>query len=54
MRRHVGKVGILIALCVASLPVQRAFAQAEVEGDAAKVLGAMSEYLGSLERFSVD
>jgi hypothetical protein len=51
---HVGKAGILIALLLASLSVQRAFAQAEVEPDAAKVLGAMSEYLGSLERFSVD
>jgi hypothetical protein len=54
MRRRVGKVGILIALCVASLPVQRALAQAEIDADAANVLGAMSEYLGSLERFSVD
>ncbi len=54
MRRRVGKVGILIALFLSSLPVQKAFARAEVEPDAAKVLGAMSEYLGSLERFSVD
>ncbi|WP_281354046.1 DUF2092 domain-containing protein [Mesorhizobium zhangyense] len=54
MRCHIGKAGILIALFLASLSVQKAFAQAEVEADAAKVLGAMSEYLGSLERFSVD
>jgi hypothetical protein len=54
MRRRIGKAGIFIALFLASLSVQRAFAQAEVEPDAAKVLGAMSEYLGSLERFSVD
>lgn len=54
MRCHVGKAGVLVALFLASFSVHSAFAQAEVEADAAKVLGAMSEYLGSLERFSVD
>ncbi|WP_353646092.1 DUF2092 domain-containing protein [Mesorhizobium sp. WSM2239] len=43
-----------MALFLASFSVERAFAQAEVEADAAKILGAMSEYLGSLQRFSVD
>jgi hypothetical protein len=54
MKRRFGNVGIWIALFLASLSVQRAFAQAEVEADAAKILGQMSEYLGSLQRFSVD
>ncbi|MEI5680731.1 DUF2092 domain-containing protein [Mesorhizobium sp. CCNWLW179-1] len=54
MRCHIGRAVIFIALFLASLPVPTSFAQAEVEPDAAKVLGAMSEYLGSLERFSVD
>jgi len=54
MKHRVGTVVILIALFLACLSVQRAFAQAEIEADAAKVLGEMSKYLGSLQRFSVD
>jgi hypothetical protein len=54
MKHRVGTVGIWAALLLTSLSVQSAFAQAKIEADAAKVLGEMSDYLGSLQRFSVD
>jgi hypothetical protein len=54
MRHCIGAVGILVTLALACSPLQGAFAQADIEEDAAKVLGEMSEYLGSLQRFSVD
>jgi hypothetical protein len=54
MKHRVGTVRVWAALLLTSLSVQSAFAQAEIEADAAKVLGEMSDYLGSLQRFSVD
>ena len=47
------------ALALATAPagfglILPAYAQTEIEPDAAKVLGEMSDYLGSLQRFSVD
>jgi len=54
MKRPDGPVVALVTSFLAFLFVQSASAQPEIDADAAKILGEMSKYLGSLQRFSVD